>query len=304
MPLAAAALAIATATNCPPARAARCWRWCAIWRAGAICRAAPPAELARTVLDESGYTAMLQAERSAESAGRLENLSELARAMEEYETLGDFLEHVSLVMDNEANADTEKVTIMTIHAAKGLEFDQVFLPGWEEGVFPASALDEGARLAWRRSASPMWRSPARGAIAPSCTPPTAASMGNGPARCPAASSASCPAHIASRTTLTGGASLWRAQWSERADPFAHVARDKPQHAATRGPGWQRAAQSHDPAPRRIPKPPAAQRGSCRQAPARHPPGRPRCMTSSAPAPWPRRKATSWRSTSTPPGANA
>src|ERR1019366_125708 len=102
-----------------------------------------PAELVRTVLDESGFTAALQAERSAESAGRLENLSELARAMEEYESLGDFLEHVSLVMDNDAASDEEKVTIMTIHGAKGLEFDQLFLVGWEEGVFPSQrALDE------------------------------------------------------------------------------------------------------------------------------------------------------------------
>ncbi|MGZ8313507.1 MAG: ATP-dependent helicase, partial [Allosphingosinicella sp.] len=89
----------------------------------------PHAELARLVLDESGYTAMLQADRSAESAGRLENLAELARAMEEYETLGAFLEHVSLVMDNDADPDADKVTIMTIHAAKGLEFDTVFLAG-------------------------------------------------------------------------------------------------------------------------------------------------------------------------------
>ncbi|MGB3740102.1 MAG: UvrD-helicase domain-containing protein, partial [Pontixanthobacter sp.] len=79
-----------------------------------------PAELLRTVIDESGYTAMLEAERSPEAAGRIENLSELARAMEEYESLGDFLEHVSLVMDNEAASDDEKVTIMTMHGAKGL----------------------------------------------------------------------------------------------------------------------------------------------------------------------------------------
>jgi ATP-dependent exoDNAse (exonuclease V) beta subunit len=87
---------------------------------------------------------MLQADRSAESAGRLENLTELTRAMEEYETLGAFLEHVSLVMENDAERDVEKVTIMTIHAAKGLEFDTVFLAGWEEGVFPSQrSLDEG-----------------------------------------------------------------------------------------------------------------------------------------------------------------
>ena len=104
----------------------------------------PHAELARILLDESGYTAVLSAERSAEAAGRLENLTELTRAMEEYETLGAFLEHVSLVMDNDAQRGEPKVTIMTIHAAKGLEYPNVFLVGWEEGVFPSQrALDEG-----------------------------------------------------------------------------------------------------------------------------------------------------------------
>lgn len=113
-------------------------RWCDL--AGQITHA----ELARVVLDESGYTTMLQADRSPESAGRLENLNELARAMEDYETLGAFLEHVSLVMDNDATEDADKVTIMTIHGAKGLEFVQTFLVGWEEGVFPSQrALDEG-----------------------------------------------------------------------------------------------------------------------------------------------------------------
>src|SRR5690606_33084968 len=107
-----------------------------------------PAELLRTALEETGYNAMLQADRTTESAGRQDNLVELARAMEEYQTLGDFLEHVSLVMDNDAADDTEKVTIMTIHAAKGLEFDHVFLPGWEEGVFPSQrSLDEGGLAA-------------------------------------------------------------------------------------------------------------------------------------------------------------
>src|SRR5947199_344330 len=87
---------------------------------------------------------MLQADRSAESAGRLENLAELTRAMEEYKTLQAFLEHVSLVMDNDEARQGDRVTIMTIHAAKGLEFDRVYLPGWEEGVFPSQrSLDEG-----------------------------------------------------------------------------------------------------------------------------------------------------------------
>ena len=104
----------------------------------------PHAELARQLLDESGYTAMLQAERTAEATGRLENLAELTRAMEEYENLPSFLEHVSLVMDNDADKTGDKVTIMTIHAAKGLEFPIVYLAGWEEGVFPSQrALDEG-----------------------------------------------------------------------------------------------------------------------------------------------------------------
>jgi DNA helicase-2/ATP-dependent DNA helicase PcrA len=112
------------------------------WRDSA--RTLPHGELARLVLEESGYTAMWQAEKSAEAAGRLENLQELVRAMEEYESLDAFLEHVSLVMDNDAGDDGQKVTIMTIHAAKGLEFDRTFLVGWEEGVFPSQrALDEG-----------------------------------------------------------------------------------------------------------------------------------------------------------------
>ncbi len=100
-------------------------------------------ELAKIVLDESGYTAMWQADKTPEAPGRLENLRELIVAMAEFETLVGFLEHVSLVMDNAAEAGAESVTVMTLHAAKGLEFDLVFLPGWEEGVFPNQrALDE------------------------------------------------------------------------------------------------------------------------------------------------------------------
>src|SRR3546814_1350349 len=87
---------------------------------------------------------MLQAYRSAEATGRLENLNEFARAMEEFENLSAFLDHVALVMDNDADDSASKVTILTIHAAKGLEFDTVFPAGWEEGVFPSQrSLDEG-----------------------------------------------------------------------------------------------------------------------------------------------------------------
>jgi ATP-dependent DNA helicase UvrD/PcrA len=103
-------------------------------------------ELAEIVLDESGYTEMWQKDRSADAAGRLENLKELVRSMEEFENLQGFLEHISLVMDRDGGAEAEAVSLMTLHSAKGLEFDNVFLPGWEEGLFPSQrTLDEQGR---------------------------------------------------------------------------------------------------------------------------------------------------------------
>lgn len=106
----------------------------------------PHTELAEIILDESGYTTMWQNDKSPEAQGRLENLKELVRSMGEFETMEGFLEHIALVMDTESNASEDKVNIMTLHSAKGLEFGTVFLPGWEEGLFPHQrSLDENGR---------------------------------------------------------------------------------------------------------------------------------------------------------------
>ena len=114
-------------------------------------------DLAKMVLDESGYTGMWMADKSPEAEGRLENLTELVNAMQDFDSLQGFLEHISLVMDGDRESETGEVTLMTLHAAKGLEFDTVFLPGWEEGIFPsqrtidengAVGLEEERRLAY------------------------------------------------------------------------------------------------------------------------------------------------------------
>jgi DNA helicase II / ATP-dependent DNA helicase PcrA len=215
----------------------------------------PHPELARLVLDESGYTAMLQADRSAESAGRLENLSELTRAMEEYETLGAFLEHVSLVMENEAQRDQEKVTLMTIHAAKGLEFETVFLAGWEEGVFPSQrALDEGGQASLEEERRLAYVAITRARR--KCFILHAANRriyGQWTSSIPSRFVAELPdPHVDQEHSMSGGESLWRANWSERADPFAHLAAAQSSRASTRGPGWQRAAAGRfNPEPQRV-----------------------------------------------------
>lgn len=108
----------------------------------------PHPELAEMILEESGYTAMWMADKSPDSQGRLENLQELVRAMAEFDNLGGFLEHISLVMENDKSQSEPKVSLMTLHSAKGLEFDRVFLAGWEEGLFPNQrALDDGGQSA-------------------------------------------------------------------------------------------------------------------------------------------------------------
>ena len=203
-------------------------------------------ELTQLILDESGYTATLQADRSVEAAGRLENLSELVRAMEEYESLEAFLEHVSLVMDRDNDDTTETVTIMTIHAAKGLEFDHVFLAGWEDGVFPSqrsmdeggiASLEEERRLAYvaitraRRRASIYHAANRR-------------IYGQWTSSIPSRFIAEIPPeHVDSENSFGGGQSLWRANWSAQGDPFAHVAERQPARTMTRGPAWQRAMAS-------------------------------------------------------------
>jgi len=117
----------------------------------------PPADLCATMLEESGYLAMWKADKSPDAPGRVENLGELIGAIAEFETLEGFLEHIALVMENEGKAEQDGITLMTLHAAKGLEFDVVFLPGWEEELFPHrraleesgdAALEEERRLAY------------------------------------------------------------------------------------------------------------------------------------------------------------
>jgi DNA helicase-2/ATP-dependent DNA helicase PcrA len=114
------------------------------WRS--LSKTMPHTELAEQILDESGYTEMWQKDKSPQAQSRLENLKELIRFMEQFDSMAAFLEHVSLVMDAEQAADGDRVSLMTLHGAKGLEFDAVFLPGWEEGLFPHQrSLDENGQ---------------------------------------------------------------------------------------------------------------------------------------------------------------
>ncbi|MEQ1687285.1 MAG: UvrD-helicase domain-containing protein [Sphingopyxis sp.] len=212
------------------------------------------AALAQQILDESGYTAMLQADKSPDAAGRLENLAELVRAMEEYETLGDFLDHVALVMDNDAAVDQPSATIMTIHAAKGLEFEQLFLAGWEDGLFPSQrALDEGGLKALEEERRLAYVAITRARR--QCTIFHAANRrvyGQWQSTIPSRFIAELPAdHIEQDSILSDGAGAWRSGWNSNPTPFV----DTP--GGGYGPGWQRANAARQSAS-----------GTARQTPAR------------------------------------
>jgi DNA helicase-2/ATP-dependent DNA helicase PcrA len=158
LPLLAAAREIAQFDELPPkARKALAGLAADFDRWSMVATNLPHTEVAEMVLDESGYTEMLKNDKSAEAPGRLDNLKELVRSMEGFESLTAFLEHVSLVMEIEQNDSGDRINLMTLHAAKGLEFDTVFLPGWEEGLFPSqrtmdenglAGLEEERRLAY------------------------------------------------------------------------------------------------------------------------------------------------------------
>ena len=158
LPLLAAAREIADTDELPPkARKALTELAANFARWSETARVLPHTELAEMVLDESGYTDMLKADKSAEAPGRLDNLKEFVRSMEGFESLAGFLEHVSLVMEIAQDESGDRINLMTLHAAKGLEFDTVFLPGWEEGLFPSqrtmdenglAGLEEERRLAY------------------------------------------------------------------------------------------------------------------------------------------------------------
>ncbi len=238
LPLPAAAQAITETEELPPAaRRSLAELLAGLRRWRGQMESLDQGALAQLVLEESGYIAMLEADRSAEAAGRLDNLSELVRAMEGFSDLQAFLEHVSLVMENDRTDTDAKVTMMTLHAAKGLEFDDVFLPGWEEGLFPSQrALDEGGAAALeeerRLAYVGITRARRRATILNAANRRV---YGQWTSAIPSRFLAELPPeHVEATSTLSGGASLWRAA-TEQHDPFAHLGR-----GSGRGPGWERA----------------------------------------------------------------
>ena len=249
-PLMAAAIDLVTTDELRPAARTALGGFCqdiARWRM-------PPAvlhhtDLAKMVLDESGYTAMWQADRSPEAEGRLENLTELVNAMQDFDTLQGFLEHISLVMDGDNESEQGEVTLMTLHAAKGLEFDTVFMPGWEEGIFPsqrtidengAVGLEEERRLAYvgiTRARRQVYLS----------LPAAAASMASGSPRSRRALCRSCRQRRSSRMLPRGLAAAFPLAAPHRPSlPVAVMATARAAVMGRDGDAWQRGA---NPAPR-------------------------------------------------------
>ena len=180
---------------------------------------------------------MWQKDRSADAAGRLENLKELVRSMEEFENLQGFLEHISLVMDNDKAAEADAVNIMTLHAAKGLEFDTVFLPGWEEGLFPHQrTLDDQGRagLEEERRLAHVGLTRAQANGRKSISPPTGACTGCGRPTFRRVSSTSCRSRM-SKSPRRKAASAVTAATAPRASTPP-----PPSAPTTARPGWQRA----------------------------------------------------------------
>src|SRR3569832_1240186 len=150
LPLLAAAREIADTDELPPnARKALGQQAADFARWTQTAQVIPHAELAEMLLDETGSTDELKTDKSAEAPGRLENLKEFVRSMETFESLTSFLEHVSLVMEIAQDESGDRINLMTLHAAKGLEFNTVILPGWEEGLFPSQRTMDENGLAGR-----------------------------------------------------------------------------------------------------------------------------------------------------------
>ncbi len=197
-------------------------------------------ELIGIILEESGYAAMLQNDKSPEAAGRIENLTELVRAMEEFENLSSFLEHVSLVMENEANDSVDKITVMTMHAAKGLEFDTVFLVGWEDGIFPSQrSMDEngltGVEEERRLAYVGITRAKRKAFIFHAANRRV---YGQWQSSMPSRFISELPKnHIEMETTISSDSqNMWRTYRAAGGDGFGNIERGN-----GRGPGWARAA---------------------------------------------------------------
>jgi DNA helicase-2/ATP-dependent DNA helicase PcrA len=212
-------------------------------------------ELADMILDESGYTQMWQNDKSPQAHSRLENLKELIRFMHEFESLQGFLEHVSLVMDADKQDGDDRISLMTLHGAKGLEFGVVFLPGWEEGLFPHQrSLDDNGQAAWRERRLAYGASRARRQAKVSFAQ-NRRNRGLWRAASPRASSTSCPANVEviERRAPTAALAAVR-RWLRLAASTTAPAPERLHHT-----GWQRAKRT-SPGPRAARRAPVTLEG--------------------------------------------